>query len=97
MPEHSEHTAEKILNNIMETLADSVPKQKSVRFFEEENTVSSRMNRLFGRQKSVHMILGGGMECLQMCCCGGTKKSRPVFWEGQRLFGCSLNGLITIF
>ncbi|WOL13988.1 hypothetical protein Cni_G22768 [Canna indica] len=44
----------------MEKLADSVPKQKSVRFFEDQNSISAQMNRLFGRQKSVHNILGGG-------------------------------------
>ncbi|KDP36280.1 hypothetical protein JCGZ_10290 [Jatropha curcas] len=54
-------TAEKIFNNLVETLADSVPKQKSVSFFEEESSsVTSRFNRLFGRQKPVHHLLGGG-------------------------------------
>ena len=55
-------TAESLLNNIVETLSDSVPKQKSVSFFEEEksNSVSAQFNRLFGRQKPVHNLLGGG-------------------------------------
>lgn len=68
MPENVEHTAENILNNIMESFADSVPKQKSVRFFEEGNSVSSKMNKLFGRQNSVHNILGGGKCKLFMLC-----------------------------
>lgn len=54
-------TAENFLNNLVETLAENVPKQKSVSLFEEEtNSVTSRFNRLFGRQKPVHHILGGG-------------------------------------
>lgn len=60
MSEHSENAAENIINNIMETIADKIPRQKSVRFSEEENTVTAQMNKLFGRQKSVHKILGGG-------------------------------------
>jgi len=60
MPEHGEHLAENLLNNIMETIADNVPKQKPARFFDEGSSVSTQMNKLFGRQKSVHHILGGG-------------------------------------
>ena len=60
MAEHVERTSENFLNNIMEKIADNVPKQKSVRFFEEQNSVSAQMDRLFGRQNSVHKILGGG-------------------------------------
>ncbi|CAL9092089.1 unnamed protein product [Musa acuminata var. zebrina] len=60
MAEHVERTSENFLNNIMEKIADTVPKQKSVRFFEEQNSVSAQMDRLFGRQNSVHKILGGG-------------------------------------
>lgn len=60
MPEHAEHGAENILNTLIETFADSVPKQKSVRFFDEGTSVSAQMNKLFGRQKSIHNILGGG-------------------------------------
>lgn len=52
-------TAEGLLNSLVETIAE---KQKSVSFFEEDksNSVSSQFNRLFGRQKPVHHILGGG-------------------------------------
>nr|CAD1841481.1 unnamed protein product [Ananas comosus var. bracteatus] len=60
MSEHSENAAENIINNIMESIADKIPRQKSVTFSEEENTVTAQMNKLFGRQKSVHKILGGG-------------------------------------
>ncbi|XP_061342796.1 reticulon-like protein B8 [Gastrolobium bilobum] len=52
-------TAENLLNTLVETIAE---KKKSVSFFEEEksNSVSSQFNRLFGRQKPVHHLLGGG-------------------------------------
>lgn len=55
-------TAANILNNLVETLAESSGKQKSVSFFEENksDSVTSQINRLFGRQKPVHRILGGG-------------------------------------
>ncbi|OWM73261.1 reticulon-like protein B8 [Punica granatum] len=55
-------TAEDFLNNIVETLAENVPRQKSVSFFEEDksNSVTSQFNRLFGRQKPLHNLLGGG-------------------------------------
>ena len=52
-------TAEKLLNTLVETLTE---KQKSGSFFEEDksSSVSYQFNRLFGRQKPVHHILGGG-------------------------------------
>ncbi|XP_019434978.1 PREDICTED: reticulon-like protein B8 isoform X2 [Lupinus angustifolius] len=56
---------ENIFNNIVETLAE---RQRSVSFFEEEksNSVTTQFDRLFGRQKPVHHILGGGKsaDCL---------------------------------
>ncbi|KAK4769806.1 hypothetical protein SAY87_030338 [Trapa incisa] len=55
-------TAEDFMNNIIEKLTDSIPRQKSISFFEEDksNSVASQFNRLFGRQKPVHNLLGGG-------------------------------------
>lgn len=66
MPERI--TAEDLLNNIVESIADGLSKQKSLSkqmsgsFFEEErsSSVNAQFNRLFGRQKPVHHILGGG-------------------------------------
>jgi hypothetical protein len=60
MPEKT--TAENIFGSIVETLAESGSKQKSVSFFGEEksNPVASQFNRLFGRQKPVYNLLGGG-------------------------------------
>ncbi|KAJ7960619.1 Reticulon-like protein [Quillaja saponaria] len=49
-------TAENLFNNLVETISE----QKSG--FEEEisNSATSKFNRLFGRQKPVHHLLGGG-------------------------------------
>lgn len=55
-------TAESLVNNIMETISDGVSKHKKVSFFEEgnSNSAASQFNRLFGREKPVHHLLGGG-------------------------------------
>ncbi|PHT42712.1 Reticulon-like protein B8 [Capsicum baccatum] len=66
MPERI--TAEDLLNNIVESIADGLSKQKSFSkqtsgsFFEEErsSSVNAQLNRLFGHQKPVYHILGGG-------------------------------------
>lgn len=58
MPEHSENATENIMSSIMDTIAENLPKQKSVRF--EEGSISDQAKKLFGGQKSVHHILGGG-------------------------------------
>lgn len=54
-------TAEDFLNNIV-GLAESSAKQKSVSFFgdDKSDSVSSQISRLFGRQKPIHNLLGGG-------------------------------------
>ncbi|XP_054817303.1 reticulon-like protein B8 [Prosopis cineraria] len=51
--------AENLLNSLVDTVTE---KKKSVSFFEEENSssVSTHFRRLFGREKPVHHILGGG-------------------------------------
>ncbi|GAU21588.1 hypothetical protein TSUD_131720 [Trifolium subterraneum] len=52
-------TAENLLHNLVDTLSD---KPKKVSFFEEDKSKSVRsdINRLFGREKPVHNLLGGG-------------------------------------
>jgi hypothetical protein len=52
-------TAENLLHNLVDTLSD---KPKKLSFFEEDKSksVSSEINRLFGREKPVHNLLGGG-------------------------------------
>lgn len=61
-------SAEDLVNNIMEKLSDGASKHKSVSFSEEQKlgSVSSQLNRLFGRQKPVHHLLGGG-KCKWLC------------------------------
>lgn len=55
-------TPENLINNIMDTLSDKHQKQSSGSFFTEEksHSVSDQFNKLFGRQKPIHHILGGG-------------------------------------
>ncbi|KAF2290684.1 hypothetical protein GH714_014996 [Hevea brasiliensis] len=50
-------TTENVLN-LVETLADRVSQQKSVSFEERTSSVTSKFNRLFGREKPVHHLLG---------------------------------------
>ncbi|PIA39778.1 hypothetical protein AQUCO_02600324v1 [Aquilegia coerulea] len=80
-------TAENLLNNIMDTFADHVPKQKTVSFFEEEksNSVSEQMDRLFGRQKPVHKILGGG------------KSADCLLWRNKKISAGVLTGATAIW
>ena len=43
----------------MDTIADNLPKQKSGHF--DSGSVSDKVkNKLFGRQKTLHGVLGGG-------------------------------------
>lgn len=61
-------TSENLLNNIMETLSDGIAKQKSGSFFEESSkSVTSKFSKLFGRQKPIHHILGGGKCRISVC------------------------------
>lgn len=71
----------------MDTLHENVPKQKSVSFFEEEkpNSVSSQFNRLFGRQKPVHHILGGG------------KSADVLLWRNKKISASVLTGATAIW
>ncbi|EEF40861.1 reticulon-like protein B8 [Ricinus communis] len=79
-------TAEKFLNNLVEVLADSVPKQKSVSFFEEEtSSVTARFHRLFGRQKPVHHLLGGG------------KSADVLLWRNKKISASVLTGATAIW
>lgn len=78
MSEHSESTAEKLMGNIMDTIADRLPKQKSDNIMSNiMDTISDKLpkqrsgrfdpgsvadvkNKMFGRQRSLHGVLGGG-------------------------------------
>lgn len=61
-------TAEDLLNNISEALAEHGQKAKSVSFFGEDNkssSVAGQIKRIFGRQKPVYHLLGGG-RCISL-------------------------------
>ncbi|GAV60002.1 Reticulon domain-containing protein [Cephalotus follicularis] len=75
-------TAENFLNNLVETLAENVPKKKSVSFFEEDksDSVTSQFNRLFGRQKPIYNLLGGG------------KSADVLLWRNKKISASVLTG-----
>ncbi|ONI17796.1 hypothetical protein PRUPE_3G179500 [Prunus persica] len=75
-------TPEDLLNNIVGTFAESSSKQKSVPLFGEEtsNSVTSKLNRLFGRQKPVHHLLGGG------------KSADVLLWRNKKISASVLTG-----
>ncbi|KAG6718138.1 hypothetical protein I3843_04G126500 [Carya illinoinensis] len=83
----SEKTTENILDRIVETLAEGGSKQKSVSFFGEEKTnfASSQFNRLFGRQKPVHHLLGGG------------KSADVLLWRNKKISASVLTGATAIW
>ncbi|KAI3457670.1 hypothetical protein Pfo_014333 [Paulownia fortunei] len=80
-------TAEALMNNIMETFSDSVSKHKNVSFFEEEklNSVTSQFNRLFGREKPVHHLLGGG------------KSADVLLWRNKKISASVLTAATVIW
>ncbi|XP_057441385.1 reticulon-like protein B8 [Lotus japonicus] len=79
-------TAENLLNTLVETISHAEHK-KSVSFFEEEkpNSVSSQFNRLFGRQKPVHHLLGGG------------KSADVLLWRNKKISAGVLTGATAIW
>lgn len=79
MPEHSENAAENIVSGIMDAITDKLPKQKSVRF-SDEGSISSQAKKLFGGDKSVHHILGGG------------KSADVLLWRNKKISSSVLGG-----
>lgn len=83
--------AENLLNNVMETLADSLPKSSSkssssnLFVSSEKSSVSVSLNRLFGRQKPVHRLLGGG------------QSADVLLWRNTRISGSVLAGATVIW
>ncbi|KAL6554423.1 hypothetical protein OROMI_020096 [Orobanche minor] len=81
-------TAEALMSNIMETFSDSVSKHKKVSFFVEEeksNSVTSQFNRLFGREKPVHHLLGGG------------KSADVLLWRNKKISASVLTGATIVW
>jgi hypothetical protein len=59
MPERSESSTQKIMSSIIDSIADNLPRQKSGQF--NPALVSEKVkNKLFGRQNTLHRVLGGG-------------------------------------
>ncbi|XP_077221401.1 reticulon-like protein B8 [Tasmannia lanceolata] len=94
MPERMAYTAENLLNNVMETIAENVPMQKiaenvpmkkSAPFREEEKPVSGQTNKLFGRQKTLHNVLGGG------------KSADVLLWRNKKISSSVLLGATAVW
>ncbi|GAB4842833.1 hypothetical protein Ancab_012810 [Ancistrocladus abbreviatus] len=81
MPEKS--TAEGLLNNIVESLSDSIPKK--IHEGDISDSVTSQFNRLFGRQKPVHKLLGGG------------KSADVLLWRNKKISSGVLASATTIW
>ncbi|KAI3431966.1 Reticulon-like protein, partial [Psidium guajava] len=78
---------ENILTNIVESLAESIPKQNAAALFQEGNpdSVAPRLNKLLNRQKTVHHVLGGG------------KSADVLLWRNKKISGSVLAGATAIW
>ncbi|PIN20382.1 Reticulon [Handroanthus impetiginosus] len=84
MPE--EITAESLVNNLMETISHSVSDHKNVPFFEENSSsVKSQFNRLFGRDKPLHHLFGGG------------KSADVLLWRDKKISASVLTGATIVW
>ncbi|XP_047092682.1 reticulon-like protein B8 [Lolium rigidum] len=72
--------SDNIMNNIMDTISDKLPKQKSGHF--DQASVSDKVNKMFGRQRSLHGVLGGG------------KSADVLLWRNKKI-SSSVLGLAT--
>ncbi|XP_071703226.1 reticulon-like protein B8 [Rutidosis leptorrhynchoides] len=80
-------TPENLINNIMDTLSDKLQKQNSGSFFTEEksHTVSHQFNKLFGRQKPIHHVLGGG------------KSADVLLWRNKKISASVLGAATAVW
>ncbi|KAG8364523.1 hypothetical protein BUALT_Bualt18G0006000 [Buddleja alternifolia] len=79
-------TAESLIDNIVETISEGVSKHKNVPFFEDKSdNVTSQFNRLFGRQKPVHHLLGGG------------KSADVLLWRNKKISASVLTGATVVW
>lgn len=78
---HKENTAGNMLDNLIETISDAVPKTKA------GNPAFSRnnMDKLFGRQNSVHQVFGGG------------KSADLLLWRNKKISSSVLAGATLIW
>ncbi|KAL3715480.1 hypothetical protein ACJRO7_007244 [Eucalyptus globulus] len=78
--------AENILNNFVESFAESIPKQTVAALFQENlNSAAPQPNRLLKRQKTVHHVLGGG------------KSADVLLWRNKKISGSVLAGATAIW
>ncbi|XP_073140306.1 reticulon-like protein B8 isoform X1 [Henckelia pumila] len=80
-------TAGELMNNIMETISDNVTKHKNGSFFEDDkrNSINFQFNKLFGRQKPVHHLLGGG------------KSADVLLWRNKKISASGLIGATVVW
>ncbi|KAL3726593.1 hypothetical protein ACJRO7_031491 [Eucalyptus globulus] len=80
-------TAEDLFNEIVEKIAENVPKQKSVSFVEGDkaDAVTSQFKRLFGCQKPIHRLFGGG------------KSADVLLWRNKNISAGVLAGATAIW
>ncbi|XP_057792841.1 reticulon-like protein B8 [Salvia miltiorrhiza] len=80
-------TAEALMSNIRETFSDSVSKNKNVSFFEEEksSSVTYQFNKLFGRDKPIHHLLGGG------------KSADVLLWRNKKISASVLTSATVVW
>ncbi|KAK4278917.1 hypothetical protein QN277_016691 [Acacia crassicarpa] len=75
-------SAENLLNNFMDTLAE---KWKPVFEGESSNSLNTQFRRLFGRQKPVHHLLGGG------------KSADILLWRDKKISASVLTSATSIW
>ncbi|KAF5754259.1 hypothetical protein HanXRQr2_Chr17g0789191 [Helianthus annuus] len=81
-------TPENLINNIMDTLSDKHQSHSSGSFFSEEKSppsVTAQINKLFGRQKPVYNILGGG------------KSADVLLWRNKKISASVLCGATAVW
>eukprot|EP00252_Welwitschia_mirabilis_P006682 TRINITY_DN17578_c0_g1_i2.p1 TRINITY_DN17578_c0_g1~~TRINITY_DN17578_c0_g1_i2.p1 ORF type:complete len:265 (+),score=23.43 TRINITY_DN17578_c0_g1_i2:32-826(+) len=81
-------TAENLLSNFMETFADSVPKVSSHTIFdgnEDKHSIRTSLRRMFGREKPVHHLLGGG------------KSADVLLWRDKKISISFLTGATIVW
>uniref|UniRef100_A0A1J3FD76 Reticulon-like protein n=1 Tax=Noccaea caerulescens TaxID=107243 RepID=A0A1J3FD76_NOCCA len=83
MPE--KNIVEDVIGDFVDNFTESVQKKKNVSFFEQEDTVASRFNRLFGREKPIYHVLGGG------------KSADVLLWRNKKISASVVMGATAIW
>ncbi|KAG2318096.1 hypothetical protein Bca52824_021218 [Brassica carinata] len=83
---HEKNIVEDVIGDLVDNFAETVQKKKNVSFFEQqEDTVASRFNRLFGREKPIHHVLGGG------------KSADVLLWRNKKISASVLMGATAVW